>query len=168
MIDVNWTEIKAEYVAGGISQRKLAKKYGISEYTLITRANKENWNKERQKAENKAIMKAQQKAADTIADNAIIAQRIKQKLLKKLEKEIDELPEHIGTEKFNEVIKKGKDGSKNVSGIKYKINELAQSYKLLVGDLPDMTDTAEQEDDSLTLSLKEFAETLEGGEKDAD
>lgn len=164
MIDVNWTEIKAEYVAGGISQRKLAQKYGISENTVFKRATEEEWNKARKKAESKAIQKAQRKAADTIADNAIIAQRIKQKLLKKLEKEIDELPEHIGTEKFDEVIKKDKDGSKKVSGIKYKINELAQSYKLLVGDLPDIADTTEQEDDALTLSLKEYAETLEGGE----
>ena len=167
MIDVNWTQIKAEYVAGGISQRKLAKKHGISENTLIKRAQEENWNKERKKAEHKAIIKAQQKSANTIADNAVIAQRIKQKLLKRLEKEIDELPEHIGTEKFSEVVKRDKDGKK-VTGIKYKINELAQSYKLLVGDLPDIADTTEQEDDPLTLSLKEFAGTLEGGDDDAD
>ena len=32
---IDWNAIRAEYIGGGISQRKLAKKYGVSDTTLI-------------------------------------------------------------------------------------------------------------------------------------
>ena len=43
MAKPNWTKIKAEYLKGGISYRKLAEKHGISESTLTKRAIRESW-----------------------------------------------------------------------------------------------------------------------------
>ena len=44
---VDWNAIRAEYIGGGISQRKLAKKYGLSEAALMQKANREGWRKDR-------------------------------------------------------------------------------------------------------------------------
>ena len=94
---VDWNAVRAEYIAGGIGQRKLAKKHGIPEGTLIDKAHSEQWAKLREQANNKAITKSQQKVAESVASNAVIAQRIRAKLLARLEKEIDALPESIGS-----------------------------------------------------------------------
>lgn len=165
---IDWNAIKAEYIGGGISQRKIAEKYGVSYNTLKDKANREHWNEQREKAHIKITAKSHQKMIDAASDNAAIAQRIKQKLLIKLEKEIDSLPEQLGSERFTETVKKGKNGDKTVSGIKYKLNDITQSFKALVGDLPDVTADMNIEDDPLTKSLREFAEGLESGEDNAD
>ncbi|MBR1750917.1 MAG: hypothetical protein IJ740_08565 [Ruminococcus sp.] len=165
---IDWNTIRAEYIGGGISQRKLAQKYGISERTLLNRANKEKWSDKRKSASNKSVTKAEQKVANVTSDNAVIAQRIKQKLLMRLEHEIDNLPQMVGTELFSENVIKGKNGERKVKGIKYKLNDLTQSYKNLVGDMPEISVFDEVEDDPLTKSLKEFAEGLESGEDNAD
>lgn len=49
---MDWNKLKAEYVAGGISYRKLAEKHGVSFNTLKTIAIRENWTDLRQQANN--------------------------------------------------------------------------------------------------------------------
>jgi len=61
---INWQKVKNEYLRGGISQRDLARKYGISFNTLKDRANKEKWNGER----NRITTKTQQKTAEKVSD----------------------------------------------------------------------------------------------------
>ena len=89
---MNWRKVKAEYIAGGISQRALAEKYGIPFGTLQRRTRKEKWTEKRKKAEEKAIEKVSQKTAEEVADNAVVLQRIKAKLLNKVESMIDNFP----------------------------------------------------------------------------
>ena len=50
---MDWNKIKAEYIAGGTSYRKLAEKYGVSFSTLRKVAAKEQWTDLRNKAEAK-------------------------------------------------------------------------------------------------------------------
>ena len=95
--EIDWNAIRAEYIAGGISQRKIAAKYHVSKTTLMKKANDEQWAKLRKETDRKSTAKAQQKTADAVANNAVTAMRIRQKLLDRLEKEINALPEHIGT-----------------------------------------------------------------------
>lgn len=90
---MNWRKIKAEYIAGGISQRAIAQKHGVPFGTLQRRARVEKWNSKRIKAEDKAIEKITQKTAEEVADNAVTLQRIKQKLLGKLEGMVDAYPD---------------------------------------------------------------------------
>ena len=40
---MDWNKIKQEYISGGISYRKLAEKYSVSESTLSKRAMNEKW-----------------------------------------------------------------------------------------------------------------------------
>ena len=122
---VDWNAIRAEYIAGGIGQRKLAQKYGVSEHTLIGHARAESWAADRERARNEAATKALQKVAESAASNAVIAQRIREKLLRRLEKEIDALPDSIGTNKRKAVTEYEYDGKRPK-----KTKDLATEYKL--------------------------------------
>jgi hypothetical protein len=51
---VDWNRIKAEYIAGGTSYRKLCSKYGVPFTTLTRVAKKEKWTQLRQQAQDKA------------------------------------------------------------------------------------------------------------------
>ena len=139
--NVDWNVLRAEYIGGGTSYRKLAKKHGISVNTLSPIATAEGWPKLRQEAQDKATAKTIQKTADIAADNATIAARIRTKLLRKLEKEIDALPDMIGSETRNSVtenefsqdgrrIQKVKEAAKS-----FKLRDLAAAYKDLTADM---------------------------------
>ena len=138
--NVDWNVIKAEYIGGGISQRKLADKHGVNADVLMQRANREQWKKARDDAERKALAKTQQKAAEAIADNATIAARIRTKLLLKLEKEIDKLPDLIGSEHSTGIVEYGKNqktGAKQRKEVvtAYKLRDLSAAYKDLTADI---------------------------------
>lgn len=90
---VNWRKIKAEYIAGGISQRAIAQKHGIPFGTLQKRARLEKWTAKRKGAEEKAVEKVAQKTAEKVADNAVLLQDIKTKLLQKLSAMVDAYPD---------------------------------------------------------------------------
>ena len=89
---MNWRKIKAEYIAGGISQRKIAAKYGVPFGTLQKRARVEKWNVKRQGAEDAMVEKVTQKTAETVADNAVLLEKIKTKLLQRLDEMVDTFP----------------------------------------------------------------------------
>lgn len=90
---VSWRKIKAEYIAGGISQRKIAAKYDVPFGTLQKRARVEKWNTKRQKAEDATVEKVTQKTVEEVADNAVMLQRIKAKLLRKLDSMVEAYPD---------------------------------------------------------------------------
>lgn len=124
---VSWRKIKAEYVAGGISQRKLAEKYGISWNTLRTKANDEKWTDARKRAEQKALQKAEQKTADLVVDNATRLERIKTKILEKVEMMVDAYD--TDATEYSTVKKTAK--GKKPAILKYKIKDLASVYESL-------------------------------------
>ena len=111
---VSWRKIKAEYIAGGISQRALAEKHGISQATVERRAKKEKWTAKRKAADMKAVEKVSEKTAEAVADNAVMLERIKTKLLQKLDRMVDAYPDTDAAEvkhrtKTTEVIYRMKD-----------------------------------------------------------
>jgi hypothetical protein len=89
---VVWQKIKAEYIAGGTSYRKLAEKYGVSRTTLERKAKDEKWAELRRQAEGKA----EAKIVDAISEkNAKIDDkyfRLVDKLFTKAEEVIDKTP----------------------------------------------------------------------------
>lgn len=54
---MDWNKIKAEYIAGGTSYRKLCTKYGVSRTTLQRKAKDEKWLNLRRQAEAKTESK---------------------------------------------------------------------------------------------------------------
>ena len=144
----DWNAIRAEYIGGGISQRKLAEKYGVSPDYLMQKAHKEHWRKDRDEAVKKGLEKSQQKAASVMADNSTIAARIRTKLLLKLEKEIDALPARIGSEHSTGIVEYGKNekGAKQRKEVitAYKLRDLSSAFKDLTADMV-TTDTAKND-----------------------
>lgn len=90
---MDWNRIKADYVAGGTSYRKLAAKYGVSFTTLTRTAQKENWIGLRQQAEDKA----ETKIIDVVSNQKVKIDdkyfKLVDKLLEKTELVIDTLDE---------------------------------------------------------------------------
>lgn len=119
---VNWRQIKAEYIAGGISQLALAKKHGIPFGTLQRRARVEQWNNKRKAAEDKTVEKITQKTAEKVADNATLLQDIKTKLLCKLSAMVDAYPTEGAAE-----IKQRQENTEII----YRIRDIAAVYAAL-------------------------------------
>ena len=140
---IDWNAIRAEYIGGGISQRKLAAKHGVSFNTLKDIANEEGWHDLREQAHNKATTTAQQKVVSSAAENAVIAARIQKALLLKIERAVNKMP-------MDATEVKVVDGQKTVV---FRLRDLASSYK-------DMTENVKQQEDSDILKA---AKELLGG-----
>lgn len=97
----DWNTIRAEYIAGGISQRALAAKHKVSDTTLMKRARAEKWNALRKEAERKAVTKTQQevakRTADAAAANAVKLEKARALLIDKILKAIEQMPDKSGT-----------------------------------------------------------------------
>lgn len=89
----DWNAIKAEYIAGGISLRKLAEKHEVSYSTLAKKADREEWNGLRNHTGIKVESKLVQKTADTAADNATQLQRAYGLILKRVNRLLENMPE---------------------------------------------------------------------------
>ena len=130
----DWERIRAEYIAGGVSLRKLADKYGLNRGAVERKASAEKWSLSR----GKTVAKVRQKTdveiatrqAEAYAENADIAARIRMKLLERLEREIDALPESIGT-------RLSRDGKE------CKLRDLTGAYLDLTRDAPDTAKTGD-------------------------
>lgn len=61
---MDWNKIKAEYIAGGTSYRRLAEKYGVDRNKIQVRATKENW----VGLKSQAQAKTESKMVDSISD----------------------------------------------------------------------------------------------------
>ena len=89
---VDWTRIKAEYIAGGTSYRKLAEKYGVSRSKLQAIATREKW----VDLQSQAQAKAESKIVDHISkQNAKIDTKffsLVDKLMQKAEETIENTP----------------------------------------------------------------------------
>jgi len=60
-----WTKIKAEWLKGGTSYKKLAEKYGLSERTIRDRASKEGWGKKKRQIADKVTTELCARVAHT-------------------------------------------------------------------------------------------------------
>lgn len=158
MPKVDWERIRAEYIAGGTSYRKLADKYDVPIDTIKKRAGREGWKNDCTKVapelHQKTVQKTVQRVSTECADNAAIAQRIRAKLLKKLEAEIDGLPDVMGSETAKEMSRIDRATGKRVAEYKrWKLRDLAAAYKDLTAD---MDLAGEKSDDK----LEEFLEGM--------
>ena len=90
---MDWKRIKAEYIAGGTSYRKLAEKHGVSFNTLKTRAKEEQWYKLRQRKDHRTTTKVIENLSDMESEIDDKYYRIVDKLLKKAEATIDDIDE---------------------------------------------------------------------------
>ena len=129
---INWQKIKAEYVAGNISQRKLAQKHHVPVSTLQARAHRGNWNEERKAALVVVTQNAIKKTAESVENNAVLAEKIKRKGLETLDRLFDEFAQLTSTE------------HRDYKGMKLvdikRLRDLTAAYKDLTDDIPKAED----------------------------
>lgn len=89
---MDWKRIKAEYIAGGTSYRKLSEKYGVSFNTLKTHAVEEQWYKLRQQKDKKTTTKVIENLSEKESKIDDTYFRCVDKLMKKAEELIETTP----------------------------------------------------------------------------
>lgn len=122
---IDWNAIRSEYIGGGISQRKLAEKYGVPWPTLRDRASREKWQKNADAARNNAVTKAVQETASTAAENATIAAEVQKRLLLRLKRTEAKFP-------MDATEIKATEGGKTVI---YRLRDLTSAYKDLAENI---------------------------------
>lgn len=150
----DWKSIKAEYIAGGTSYRKLAEKYGVPLTSLTRTAKRERWVDLRHQAVDKADAKIVDKISEKQADIGSKIVSVADKLLDKLSTTIDMLDviESQSLKHYTSALKDLRD----IKGIKSDadMREQEARIKKLIRD-------AEANNDA---SDKEIAVVIEGGD----
>ena len=141
-LSVDWKKIKAEYIAGGTSYRKLAEKHGVSFNTLKTHAVEEQWHKLRQQKDKKATTKIVETLSDKDADRAVDIIDVADKLLLKLSDLMDNMV--IDTQSFKQLTSALKD-LKDIKGYKSAIDLKEQEARI-----KKLQKEAEEEDNGTT------------------
>lgn len=159
---VDWNAVRAEYVSGTISLRRLAEKHDIPFPTVRDRAKREEWQRKKDEIRDKSETVTLQKAVETSSDNAAIAARIKKKLLLRLEHEIDSLPDKIGSEAAVNIVTWGKNekGNKQRTDktMVNKLKDLTGAYKDLTDDMPkEQNNSALDKLDAMLAEVKKVA-----------
>lgn len=126
---IDWNTIRAEYIGGGISQRKLAAKHGIKYQLLRDRSIAEGWVDMREAAQSKSIAKAEQKTAEAAAENATIAADMKKRLLLRLSRIEQKYP-------FDATEIRTHEGKSTVI---FRIRDLTAAFKDLTEDIQGVT-----------------------------
>lgn len=82
---MDWKKIKAEYIAGGTSYRKLAEKYDVSRSKLQARATREKWADLKSQAEAKTESKIVETISNEDAKKAVNIINVADRILTKIE-----------------------------------------------------------------------------------
>lgn len=99
MAEINWADIRAEYVTTGISYRQLEKKYGIARRRIGERAAKEKWVDRRKKYRDKIASRKEAIGAEKAIDRYTRLIELSDRLADKIDKALDELEKHLVTNK---------------------------------------------------------------------
>jgi transposase-like protein len=154
---VDWKAIKAEYIAGGISYRKLAEKHGVSFSTLKEWARREKWTDLKEKANHKA---------DTILAEKIGKRNAKKSA--KIDRLVDRLLDMVD-ERLEALIIEGKDVKsiasalkdlKELKGIKDKLD--VKEQKARIAKLERDAQDEEKEDNRIVVEMGDEAEEYSG------
>ena len=137
---MDWKRIKAEYIAGGTSYRKLAEKYGVSFNTLKTHAVEEQWHKLRQQKDKKVTTKIVESLSDKDAEKAVDIIDVADKLLGKISDLMEEMV--IDTQSLKQLTSALKD-LKEIKGIKSEADMREQEARI-----NKLRKDAEREDDT--------------------
>jgi transposase-like protein len=142
---VDWKRIKAEYIAGGTSYRKLAEKYDVSFSTLRKVAAKEQWTELRNKTRAKTDTKISDSISDKEADKAVNIIAVADKLLNKIAEVIDLVSDTQGLKHISSALKDIKD----IKGFKSSADMREQEARIR-----NLEKQAQEEDKDTTVIVK--------------
>ena len=137
-----WQTIKAEYIAGGTSYRKLAQKYKdeVSFEAIKRRAKEEKWVELRTQAEHKATTDIVNKIGKHEAKRAVKLDKAADKLLEKIIEIIDVVDDTQGIKHISSALKDIKD----IKGFKSAADMREQEARI-----KRLQKEAEKEDDTV-------------------
>ena len=124
---MDWNKLKAEYIAGGISYRKLAEKHGVSFNTLKDIAVGEKWTDLRQQAHNDATTKIIQTVVEENTNYAASIYDVADKLLEKILSMLSQ--EGLTTQNIKHLTSAIKD-IKDIKDIKSEIDLKEQNARI--------------------------------------
>lgn len=121
-----WKKIKAEYIAGGTSYRKLAEKYEVKLSALRSVAEREKWVELKAQAQHKANTKIVDAVSDIEADRAAKIIDVADKLLDKISEVIDKVHDTKGIKNISSALK----DIKEIKGIKSSADMREQEARI--------------------------------------
>lgn len=148
---MDWNKIKAEYIAGGTSYRKLAQEHGVSFNTLQRVARREKWCELRKRAEDKSTTKMVDTISKDIAKNAVKINDVADKLLEKIVCLLD-LSEYVDSQVIKQCTSALKD-IKDIKGLKSDIDLREQEAR--IEKLRKDAQADEKKDASITITFGE-------------
>lgn len=125
---MDWKKVKAEYIAGGTSYRKLAKKYGVSFSTLRNIAIREKWTDLREQANNKSVTKLVESIGEQNGTYKVSINDVADKLLDKIISLLD-ISECVDSQVIKQCTSALKD-IKDIKGIKSDIDLREQEARI--------------------------------------
>lgn len=137
---VEWQKIKAEYLAGGTSYRKLATKYGLTVAVLRNVAEKEEWVKLKAQTQHKTNTKIVNAVSDKEAQRGVDIIDVADKLLGKISELMDAVP--LDTQAMKHLTSALKD-LREIKGIKSDADMREQEARI-----NKLRKEAEREDDT--------------------
>lgn len=127
---MDWNQIKAEYIAGGTSYRKLCKKYKVSLNTLQQVAKREKWCDLKKQAQDKSNTKIVNSVADDIANKSIKINDVADKLLEKIANMIEKHEEILLNSQSLKHITSALKDIKDIKGLKSDIDLREQEARI--------------------------------------
>ena len=124
---MDWRRIKAEYIADGISLRKLSEKYGVSFSTIQKKSMEEKWGNLRKKSRTKVEEKIIESVSNKKAKNAVDIIDVADKLLGKISEMLD--MEVYNTQNIKNLTSALKD-LKEIKGFKSEADKLEQTARI--------------------------------------
>ena len=124
---MDWNKLKAEYIAGGTSYRKLAEKHGVSFNTLKTIAIRENWTGLKEQADNDTTTKIVEAVVEGNVTQAVSVNDVADKLLDKITDML--CKEGLTTQSVKHLTSALKD-IKDIKGIKSDIDLKEQNARI--------------------------------------
>lgn len=134
MSNVDWEKLKAEYLHGGTSYRKLAEKYGISRSLIQRRATREHWADLEEDVRAKAESKVCQKIASDRASDLAKLDRTRSLLIEKLSRAAERYPDVPGN-RMEQSVSERDDGKGGEGGSKFKTVKTESDLIKMVGAL---------------------------------
>ena len=150
---MDWKRIKAEYIAGGTSYRKLAEKYKVKLSALRSVAEREKWVELKAQAQHKTDTKLVDTVSEKEADRATKIIDVADKLLDKISEVIDTVKDTQGIKHISSALKDIKD----IKGFKTEADMREQEARIAK-----LQKEAEKTDDS---DVTEIEVTFNAGEE---
>ena len=150
---MDWNKLKAEYIAGGTSYRKLAEKYGIDRNAVQRVAKREKWCDLKSQAKAKSETKMVDSVAKDIAKKSIKINDVADKLLDKIAELLD-VSEFVDSQVIKQCTSALKD-IKDIKGIKSDIDLREQEARI---DKLRKDAMAEEQDNDVVVMMGEEAD----------